>query len=739
MKNYTIFAILILVSLTTFGQVNQKTVPSNKNRLQIYSDPEKTVTVLAKGDIATIKKITADNGGVFRFSSGNIASIKMKLKYVSKLIQNPLIKQIEIANSHYQPLNDKMILADRTNVISLEDSSCLGYNLFGKGVVVGIIDEGIDFRHQDFQNEDSSTRIKFFWDQTDPSTANRPQPYDYGREWNAAQIDAGLCTDYYDYNSHGTIDAGIAAGDGLCDGSLHHGVAPKADLVIVKYDGNNTTDNTISDGTAWIYEKAASLGEPCVINVSLGDYFGSHDGTDLVAQLIDNLVTANVGQSFVCAVGNEGGSNFHVSTTVTSDTSFTWLTDPTMYVEMWGDTSQFNNIKFSIGADSVNINTNYYSFDGHIPFRTDTFYHLANTIYSDVLLNNSGQTIANIMSAKIVQGNVIGIQIQINPVTNGTDTNHLFRLMTTGAGKFDAYSWDFQQNNSLPNSSTYAPMAYYQYPDTNQNICSSFQCSKHVITVGAYANRDSAEVWCIDTNSNLHVVRTGPIVGQIWGQSSCGPTRDNRIKPDVTSPGLWMFSPGALGDLAAFKLTASGCEKVSASGCDIFASGTSMASPSVAGIAALFLEVNTFDSSDQVRNCIIYNTRSYGDPSIWGPVPNNRWGYGKADACLALHCTNPYSFDAGIPKQNPSNSYLSNYPNPFSDQTSISYSLPNNLLNSKAEITINDLLGNMIITIPLDNNSGTIPFNKSQLASGIYFYSLKVEGRTISTKKMMVL
>src|ERR1035438_496615 len=221
MKYYIFLLALVLLYKISFSQ-ERKIVTHNlagNDRMEIYKDPERTVTVLVKGNIETIKKITAANGGAFRFSQGNIASIKIKLKFVSQFLKNPAINQIEIANSHYQPLNDKMILANRTNVISLEDNSCLGYNLFGTGVVVGMIDDGIDYHVRDFQNADSTTRIKYLWDQVFRDSVPHPYGFNYGRQWRASDINAaifhtGICYSFEDANSHGTIDAGIAAGDG---------------------------------------------------------------------------------------------------------------------------------------------------------------------------------------------------------------------------------------------------------------------------------------------------------------------------------------------------------------------------------------------------------------------------------------------------------------------------------------------------------------------------------------------
>src|SRR5262249_43252981 len=117
---------------------------------------------------------------------------------------------------------------------------------------------------------------------------------------------------------------------------------------------------------------AALLGEPVVINISLGTYLGSHDGQDLQAQAIGNLVADSVGRSVVCAAGNSGIARLHFGYNVPADTAFTWLNTSfgapycDGYVGIFGDTADMHNIEFSVGVDD-NIN---FTYRGGIPFNT---------------------------------------------------------------------------------------------------------------------------------------------------------------------------------------------------------------------------------------------------------------------------------------------------------------------------------------------------------------------------------
>ena len=64
------------------------------------------------------------------------------------------------------------------------------YNLFGEGVLIGVIDSGIDYSHPDFRNEDGTTRISALWDQTIPG--NPPEGFTIGTLYTREQINEAL-------------------------------------------------------------------------------------------------------------------------------------------------------------------------------------------------------------------------------------------------------------------------------------------------------------------------------------------------------------------------------------------------------------------------------------------------------------------------------------------------------------------------------------------------------------------
>ncbi|HMT27760.1 MAG TPA: S8 family serine peptidase, partial [Bacteroidia bacterium] len=374
-----------------------------------------------------------------------------------------------------------------------------------------------------------------------PVAANTPAAYGYGQEWNNTEIDAGMAASSNDVQGfgHGTHVTGIASGDGSANGK-NKGVAPGADIIEVAFDFNNITDPTYMDAVDYIFTKAQLLGKPCVINASLGDYYGSHDGYDLQSQMISNLLNLQPGRAMVAAAGNAGTLPFHLGYNVTSDTSFTWIKHnpavSSLFFQIWGDTSDFDNINYSIGAD---VNASAASFRGNLPFR-NIFYNLG-VFKQDTLFSTSGNRIAIIQSFGSIQGPAYSLEINIVP----DSINYQWRFMTTGSGRLDM--WKFYDvaggpgyiNSGLPSSAIVPEIIHYKLPDSLQTIVSGFQCLDNVITVGNYGNRNSYVTLAGTTYTDANL-----IPGQIAGNSSWGPTRDARIKPDIAAPGGIMLSCG---------------------------------------------------------------------------------------------------------------------------------------------------------------------------------------------------
>ena len=195
-------------------------------------------------------------------------------------------------------------------------------DLSGAGVLIGIADSGIDFRHPDFRNADGSTRIAWLWDQSLTADAEKgwyaPEGFRIGVEFTEEQINAALSgeedgTDaagipVRDVTGHGTAVAGIAAGN--------EGVAPKGKLVIVKLgiprEESFPRTTELMRAVTYLVKKAVAMRQPIAVNISFGNTYGSHDGTSLLERFLDNA--SEVGRCAICVgSGNEGAAMGHVS------------------------------------------------------------------------------------------------------------------------------------------------------------------------------------------------------------------------------------------------------------------------------------------------------------------------------------------------------------------------------------------------------------------------------------------
>ena len=181
----------------------------------------------------------------------------------------------------------------------------------GKDVIVGIIDTGIDIKHEDFKNPDGTTRILYIWDQTLDGVP--PSDFTFGAECTKADIDAGSCT-HTDFVGHGTQVSGIAAGNGRATGNgypanRYMGMAPEAGLIVVNaYEpGAGFFTDRIIDAISYIQSRAEALGMPVVINMSLGTQDCPHDGTSLLARAVD--AASGPGKIFSISAGNEGNND----------------------------------------------------------------------------------------------------------------------------------------------------------------------------------------------------------------------------------------------------------------------------------------------------------------------------------------------------------------------------------------------------------------------------------------------
>lgn len=269
------------------------------------------VSVVFHGDPERLREAGLERMSVY----GPIAYGRIRMGSLERLAGLAEVERIS-EQSQARPLLDESV--PEAKVPPLWSGSPA---LRGTGVVVGVVDTGIDIFHNCFRKSDdgSDTRILFLWDQTDDTGPN-PPGFAYGRHYTADDIKQALAAgkfDQLDSDGHGTHVAGTAAGDGTQSGNCHlsdHfvGVAPDADLIIVKSEFRG---QTYVDGVQYIFDRAGS--KAAVANLSLGTGSASHDGTSDDELALDAILTPKPpGRAVVVASGNSADEGLHAHRTV---------------------------------------------------------------------------------------------------------------------------------------------------------------------------------------------------------------------------------------------------------------------------------------------------------------------------------------------------------------------------------------------------------------------------------------
>jgi len=558
--------------------------------------------------------------------SGEIITGLIPIEKIAAISNCSSVKYIQIGEPA-KPLMDAARAA--TWVDWVHQGNQLPQSYKGNGVVVGIIDGGFDYTHPNFYDGTGSNnyRIKRVWEQN--GTGTPPSGFSYGRE--LATQTAILNAQTSSANgSHGSHVAGIAAGAGGGASNTYIGVAPESDIVLVAYTGS-TNNTSVADGITYIINYANSVGKPCVINMSLGQHTGPHDGTSFLDQYCDGVV--GQGKILVGAAGNEGSKALYYGKSYTSSDTVLYSfvqfpysskgTNGQTSIDIWGVQSQ----NFWVAVNIYNTNSN--SFEDWTPYISASS-NTANsyTLYDDDTFSPDA---CSVTIATEINGLNNKPRAYVSIDHTAQDDSYRWAMIEIIAYNTQTKMWadDIQSSPGHAEFTNYGKGYPWVNGSTNSTVGEIGGTGNNIITVGAYTSKSS---WTAYNGSNQS---SGATNGAIANFSSKGPTADGRTKPDITAPGDVIVSsvnrfdsnyPSSSNDVV------SGVTNGTNNWWFAKMQGTSMASPMVTGILALWLQAYPNLTPAQAKTLLKDNAWT---DSYTGTIPangSNTWGWGKIDA-----------------------------------------------------------------------------------------------------------
>ncbi len=521
----------------------------------------------------------------------------------------------------------------------------------GDGVIVGVFDTGIDWKHPDFRNASDQTksRILKIWDQTiTPITGEvSPTGFNYGVEYTQAQLNDeldGTPTNYVrekDLNGHGTHVAGTAAGNGaaLTTGK-YAGIAPNADIVMVKGGNGSFSTTDIINALTYFKNVATALGKPIVVNMSIGGQSGAHDGTNAEEVAVDNFSNSAAGRVVAIAAGNDNGTAIHKQTLLAANGSNTiTINVPTASGSTATDVFEFT--MYANNASAVNATIT-------MPGGTTVTANAGQSISPSVLSNAATVYLDNVVDAASGLRNITLYVVRNTTSANPSGT-WIITLNNATATALTVDGWLDYKGANFSNTTVSS--------GDNNYLVGSPGTATTAVTVASYMAK-------LDWYSTSTTAAGGYAysLGQqdnISTFSSVGPRRDNVQKPDITANGQAVVSC-----LASDAGIAASSNTIVVQGLYRAIQGTSMATPEVAGCIALLLQVKPTATFSQIRNAITTTATKDG---FTGASTNATWGSGKIDVFKAasslLFCKPStritYSYDSSTTNANNSTLSLS--------------------------------------------------------------------------------
>lgn len=570
------------------------------------------------------EEVLRQNGCRILTQVGDICIADIPQASIGRLSLDSRILRIEANHSNHL-LTDS--LATYLNALPVYDGQSLPQPFTGRGVVVGIMDVGFDLTHPNFYTADTTDyRIRAFWDMLSADTIG--STFYVGRDYSGRDTLLSLAHSRDGLKqTHGTHTLGIAAGSGY--NSPYRGMAYESDICIV---ANAVTEDTIfidpddyykytfatdALGFKYIFDYAESQGKPCVINFSEGSQQDFWGYDVLYYEMLERLT--GPGRILVVAAGNNG-------------TNKGWFRKPA-------------------GQSSAGAFYRVYEKNGMLTAKTDHDCSLRLVAYdddtSDTLLISSQDVLLQEDSMVTAQFNTgqstLNILIEAYPSCYNPQETCFDITFNSKQSIGGTPALSFEVIGEQADIEVYAVNGFFRTDNYNPELDAgeythsilSPASAPCAICVGANNYRPNFQnylgIWYNSLSKGEN--------GERSPYSSVGPTMDGRIKPDVMAPGISIISSynsyfvednptdGLLSYIVdRFQFN----ERTYDWQCS---SGTSMASPAVAGAIALWLQANPTLTPDDIIDVLSHTCRHY-DPSL--TYPNNEYGYGEIDVYAGL-------------------------------------------------------------------------------------------------------